>query len=116
MPVTGSLVMADTGQADTHEGSTQCRHDCFMNALYSTGMDLVGYQQGSYATTVTGREFLFEQLPPPGPAWLTAGKDVSFYVANIMKRYGPNWQREWTQAIVARLKNRSEERRVGKEC
>ncbi len=73
--------------------------------FYSAGMDLVGYQQGSYATTVTGREFLFEQLPPPGPAWLTAGKDVSFYVANIMKRYGPNWQREWTQAIVARLKN-----------
>jgi hypothetical protein len=73
--------------------------------FYSAGMDLVGYQQGSYATGVTGREFLFEELPPSGPAWLTAGKDVSFYVSNIMLRYGKDWQREWAHNIVARLKN-----------
>jgi hypothetical protein len=73
--------------------------------FYSAGMDLVGYQQGSYATRVSGREFLFEELPPPGPAWLTAGKDVSFYVSNIMKRHGPDWQRGWSREIIARLSN-----------
>jgi hypothetical protein len=73
--------------------------------FYSAGMDLVGYQQGSYATRVTGRTFLFEELPPPGSAWLTVGKDVSFYISNIMKRYGLDWQREWARSIIARLKN-----------
>jgi hypothetical protein len=32
MPVVGSLVIADTGQADTHDGSTQCMHDTLVNA------------------------------------------------------------------------------------
>ena len=73
--------------------------------FYSAGMDLVGYQQGSFGTRVTGREYLFEQLPPAGPAWLTPGRDVSFYLANIMQRHGAGWQREWPRAIVARLKN-----------
>jgi hypothetical protein len=72
--------------------------------FYSAGMDLVGYKQGSFATRVSGREFLFEELPPRGPAWLAPG-DVSFYVANIMKRYGDNWAERWTHNIVARLKN-----------
>lgn len=73
--------------------------------FFSAGMDLVGWKQGSFATRVTGREFLFEQLPPPGPAWLTPGKDVSFHVANLMRRYGENWQERWKKAIVERLKN-----------
>ncbi len=73
--------------------------------FYSAGMDLVGYQQGSFATRVTGREYLFEELPPPGPAWLTPGRDVSFHVANVMRRYGPNWQLKWTEAILGRLKS-----------
>ena len=73
--------------------------------FYSAGMDLVGYRQGSFATRVTSREFLFEVLPPPGPAWLSPDKEVSFYVSNIMKRYGPDWQSGWRQAIIARLKN-----------
>jgi hypothetical protein len=30
MPVTGSLVIADTGQADTQDGSAQCMHEVFM--------------------------------------------------------------------------------------
>jgi hypothetical protein len=56
--------------------------------FYSAGMDLVGYKQGSFATDVTRREFLFEALPPPGPAWLRPAAHVSFYTANIMKRFG----------------------------
>ncbi len=73
--------------------------------FFSAGMDLVGWKQGSFATRVTGREFLFEQLPPAGPAWLTPGRDVSFHVANIMRRHGDNWQQEWKKAMIERLKN-----------
>lgn len=73
--------------------------------FFSAGMDLVGWKQGSFATRVTGREFLFENLPPPGPAWLTPGKDVSFHAANLMLRYGDAWRERWRKAIVERLKN-----------
>jgi|GEM_PF-291498 len=73
--------------------------------FFSTGMDLVGWRQGSFATRVTGREYLFEQLPPPGPAWLAPGKDVSFHVANIERRHGENWQQKWKQSMIDRLKN-----------
>jgi hypothetical protein len=73
--------------------------------FYSAGMDLVGYKQGSFATDVTRREFLFEELPPAGPAWLEPGKEVSFYIANIMKRFGDGWENKWTEHILARLKN-----------
>ncbi len=68
-------------------------------------MDLVGYKPDSFATNVEHREFLFEELPPAGPAWLTPAKDVSFYIANIMKRYGDGWEGKWTANILARLKS-----------
>ncbi len=73
--------------------------------FFSTGMDLVGYKQGSYATDVTRREYLFERLPPPGPAWLRPGSQMSFYTANIMHRFGPGWERKWQDHTIARLKN-----------
>jgi hypothetical protein len=73
--------------------------------FYSAGMDLVGYRQGSFATDVTRREFLFEALPPAGPAWLRPAAHVSFYIANIMKRFGDGWSDAWTQHIIARLGN-----------
>lgn len=73
--------------------------------FFSTGMDLVGWRQGSFATRVTGREFLFEELPPAGAAWLTPGKDVSFHIANVMKRHGAEWQPVWERRIIERLKN-----------
>jgi hypothetical protein len=73
--------------------------------FFSAGMELVGYRQGSFATRVTGREFLYEQLPPAGPAWLTPKKDVSFYVANIMKRFGEGWEAKWRDHILARLRD-----------
>jgi hypothetical protein len=73
--------------------------------FFSAGMDLVGYKQGSFATDVAGREFLFEELPKPGPAWLKPGEHVSFYNANIMERHRENWQAQWQSHMVARLKN-----------
>lgn len=73
--------------------------------FFSTGIDLVGYKQGSFGTDVTRREFLFQELPPAGPAWLKPGKDVSFYTANIMRRFGDGWEKKWQDHIIARLKN-----------
>ncbi len=73
--------------------------------FYSAGMDLVGYNQSSFATDISGREYLFEALPPPGPAWLTSQKVVSFYISNIMRRFGGGWQEKWTKHTLERLKN-----------
>ena len=73
--------------------------------FFSTGMDLVGYKQGSFGTDVTRREYLFQRLPEPGAAWLTPGKSVSFYTANIMRRFGDGWEKKWQDHIVARLKS-----------
>jgi hypothetical protein len=73
--------------------------------FYSAGMDLVGYKQGSFATDVSRREFLFEELPPGGPAWLNPGRQVSFYVSNVMKRFGEGWPKKWQDHILGRLRN-----------
>jgi hypothetical protein len=73
--------------------------------FFSAGMDLVGYKQGSFATDVTRREYLFQELPAAGPAWLRAGSHVSFYTANIMQRFGDGWQQKWHDHIVSRLRN-----------
>ena len=72
--------------------------------FFSTGVDLVGYDSSSYATNVERREFLFEELPPEGPAWLAPGKVISFYIANIVRRFGNRWREEWPRHIVSRLK------------
>ncbi|HEY2013816.1 MAG TPA: hypothetical protein VGH38_09970 [Bryobacteraceae bacterium] len=73
--------------------------------FFSTGMDLVGHKPDSFATSVKGREYLFESLPAPGPAWLKPASVVSFYVANIMRRFGEGWEARWREHIVERLKN-----------
>jgi len=73
--------------------------------FYSTGMDLVNLKQGSFATRVTGREFVYEQLPPPGPAWIVPGREVSFHLGNVIERYGANWEKGWADNIVRRLEN-----------
>lgn len=72
--------------------------------FFSAGMDLVGWRQGSFATRAAGREFLFEQLPPPGDAWLSPGRDVSFHVHNAMKRHGAGWPAAWEKRIIERLR------------
>jgi hypothetical protein len=71
--------------------------------FFSIGMDLVGYNPDSFATRVTGREYLFEELPEGGPPCLSPGV-VSFYVANIMRRFGPDWRDHWRTQIVERLR------------
>ena len=35
--------------------------------FFSTGMDLVGYKQGSFGTDVNRREYLFQRLPARAP-------------------------------------------------
>jgi len=73
--------------------------------FFSAGMDLVAYNQDSFATDIAGREFLFQELPSEGPAWLEPGKIVSFYIANVMKRYGDDWTERWNRHIIERLRN-----------
>jgi hypothetical protein len=72
--------------------------------FYSAGMDLVGHD-GSFATDISGRRYLFEKLPPAGAAWLTADKVASFYNANLIQRFGDEWNRKWVDHILARLRN-----------
>jgi hypothetical protein len=67
--------------------------------FFSAGMDLVNLTQPSFATRVTGREFLYEKLPAG------AGQDVSFYVANVMARYGERGAQAWGENIVKRLRD-----------
>jgi hypothetical protein len=73
--------------------------------FFSAGMNLVHARAGSFATSVTRREYLFAELPPPGPAWLTPDRVVSFYVANLMRRFGDNWEADYEKHIVTRLEN-----------
>jgi hypothetical protein len=73
--------------------------------FFSTGMNLVAAEAGSFATDVLRREFLFEELPLPGPPWLEPDTNVSFYIANLMKRHGSSWKQSWNTHIVERLQN-----------
>lgn len=73
--------------------------------FFSLGMDLVGNRISSFATPVTGVEFLFADLPPAGAAWMEGGKLVSFYVANLMKRYGEGWEEKAGAHLLDRLRN-----------
>ncbi|MEM6331889.1 MAG: hypothetical protein AAF823_00935 [Planctomycetota bacterium] len=64
-------------------------------------------------TPITGREFLYEELPPRdgpfAPAWFTGewgsvGIDfVSFHAANMARKYGPEWVRKATDRTAQRL-------------
>ena len=73
--------------------------------FYSAGMDLVGAADSSFATEVTDRKYLYEELPQAGPAWLTPDKTVSFYVANLVRRYGDKWEERGNRRFVERLHN-----------
>lgn len=77
------------------------------HSFYSAGIDIVGVADSSFGTDVADREFLYEQLPPPGPAWLPEipGKLVSFYAANLMRRYGSEWEERGNRRMVQRLRN-----------
>jgi hypothetical protein len=73
--------------------------------FFSAGMDLVDPVASSFATDVSRREFLFQELPPYGDAWLTPGKVVSFYVANLIRRFGTGWRDKYADHITGRLKS-----------
>lgn len=73
--------------------------------FYSAGMDIVGVADSSFATETNGREYLFEDLPSAAPAWLTPGKVVSFYAANLVRRYGDNWQALGLEHMAERLRD-----------
>lgn len=75
--------------------------------FFSAGMDLAQIRNSSFGTPAAGNEFLFASLPPQGPAWIKEkdGSLVSFYVANIMKRYGVNWEEKADAHLIQRLKN-----------
>jgi len=73
--------------------------------FYSDGIDIVAVADTSFATDITNREYLYEELPAAGPAWMTPNKVVSFYAANVMRRYGANWEAQGAQHAVDRLRN-----------
>lgn len=73
--------------------------------FYSAGIDIVAVADTSFATDVTDRKYLFEELPPAGSAWLSPEKTVSFYAANLARRYGSDWQERGAQHMVERLQN-----------
>ena len=74
--------------------------------FYSAGIDIVGVADGSFATDAADREYLFEELPPAGGAWLEPDKKVvSFYATNLIRRYGAEWKERGNQHMVERLHN-----------
>jgi hypothetical protein len=73
--------------------------------FFSAGMDLVDPDASSFATDISRRQYLFEELPGSGSAWLVAGRVVSYYVANLIRRFGENWRSETEKHTVARLKS-----------
>lgn len=72
--------------------------------FYSTGVNGVGTNSG---TRVTGREDYFAVIPPAAvsTAQGTRGgaRQVSFYTANIVRRYGEDWRAAWASLTARRF-------------
>jgi len=62
----------------------------------SVGSDSIGT---SVTTSTAGREKLFAALPPPE----AGGRGASFYVWNLMRRFGPNWAAKWIDLTARRM-------------
>ena len=83
---------------------------------------------GAANTLVQGREHLFAELPPrdgayadawisrpgrraadpelyPERAYGTGDEVVSFYTANLIRKYGRDWRARWAEETVARLRS-----------
>jgi hypothetical protein len=63
----------------------------------------------SPSTPITGRESLFERLPPREKPWSGAwgGGDtqsVSFHACNLIRKYGDNWVEQTTSRAVRRVR------------
>ncbi len=69
--------------------------------FYSTGINGISSQPG---TRVAGREAMFPPLPPGAvPATASPTAPVSFYAANLIRRYGQNWMPAWAALTAHRL-------------
>lgn len=72
--------------------------------FYSTGVNGVGLGSG---TRATGREDYFASLPPPAPpppgSPSRGGPTVSFYTANLQRRYGNDYRAAWAELTARRF-------------
>lgn len=83
--------------------------------FFSLGMDVVDEY---YPTFITGREQLFAELPDPkgplgafygeseafmGPLAGKRGRTFDFYQANLFRKYGPDYLRNWREMALKRL-------------
>ncbi len=88
--------------------------------FFSVGMDCVGLGEGTF---VEGRKDWFEWLPREGEAPFSGvyrevsgahsgaeciggkGRAFSFYMANLIRKYGEGWQEQWRDTSYARLRS-----------
>lgn len=87
--------------------------------FFSMGIDVFNVNpNGDAYTFVTGRKEMFSWLPKPddplskfysddkhvvyGPTH--AGQTFGFYTANLERKYGANWQKEWQTIALERLR------------
>jgi len=84
----------------------------------STGVDIVRLEDAS--TWVSGREFMFENLPAQisdlgdhyttvsnclkTPMNLSSGLAFNFYTANLERKYGDQWKQNWIDNSIKRFK------------
>jgi hypothetical protein len=76
------------------------------NRLFSIGANCVSPFSGG---PTRGMEHLFSWLPPRRGSWKEAWSDpvtkgVSFYTANLMRRYGADWREKWASLAGERLR------------
>lgn len=86
------------------------------NLFFSNGVDCVNTYSDTF---VKDRETMFTWLPKPETALAAAlgngrtdhggqhkeGATVNFYVANLIRKYGPHWATAWKQTALQRLPN-----------
>jgi len=87
--------------------------------FFSMGIDVINVQpNGDAYTFVTGRKEMFTWLPKPGDPLsqfysndshvvygpTQEGQTFGFYTANLARKYGANWQKEWQTASLDRLR------------
>jgi hypothetical protein len=78
------------------------------NPCFYLGVSEIPAMKGP-STPVTGREFLFEWLPPREQPWERAwgGGDpasISFYACNLIRKYGPDYAGQITERAVRRVR------------
>lgn len=72
--------------------------------FFSSGLDGVRPQAATYTK---GREQMFTWLPQaddPLSAYLTSSS-IDFHLANLHRKYGPEWRTEWREMTLKRLRS-----------